>query len=113
MLAAGDCLHRHQVLRRAGLHPQVGWSNTAAECSSSPPGKPGSASELRVQGSFLVSRRSRRQPPGSGASWAAQLRLHRRFVTLLARKKQPSVVAAAVAHQLAGFVRAEMTAQAA
>ncbi|MGH8895894.1 MAG: hypothetical protein ACRDZ4_02455 [Egibacteraceae bacterium] len=43
-------------------------------------------------------------------SWAAQLRLHRRFTTLLARKKQPSVAAAAVARELAGFVWAEMTA---
>ncbi|MGH8886479.1 MAG: hypothetical protein ACRDYX_15150 [Egibacteraceae bacterium] len=43
-------------------------------------------------------------------SWAAQLRLHRRFAALLARKKPPSVVAVAVARKLAGFVWAEMTA---
>ena len=46
-------------------------------------------------------------------SWAAQLRLHRRFAILFGRKKQPSVVAAAVARELAGFIWAEMTADAA
>jgi hypothetical protein len=36
--------------------------------------------------------------------------VHRRFTALIGRKSQPSVVAAAIAHQLAGFVWAEMTA---
>jgi transposase len=43
-------------------------------------------------------------------SWTAQLRLGRRFRTLAARKNVKSVVATAVARELAGFCWAEMTA---
>jgi transposase len=43
-------------------------------------------------------------------SWVAQQRLCRRFRLLLARKGNPSVVAAAVARELAGFLWAEMSA---
>jgi transposase len=45
-------------------------------------------------------------------SWAAQLRLCGRFQHLAARKNIKSVVAAAVARELAGFLWAEMTAAA-
>lgn len=45
-------------------------------------------------------------------SWTAQQRLCRRFRRLAARKHQPNVVVAAVARELAGFVWAEMTADA-
>jgi len=43
-------------------------------------------------------------------AWAAQLRLCGRFRHLAARKNTKSVVAAAVARELAGFLWAEMTA---
>jgi transposase len=43
-------------------------------------------------------------------SWAAQLRLCRRFRTLAARKNVKSVIATAIARELAGFCWAEMTA---
>jgi transposase len=43
-------------------------------------------------------------------AWRAQPRLSRRFRTLAARKDSRSVVAAAIARELAGFVWAEMTA---
>jgi transposase len=43
-------------------------------------------------------------------SWTAQQRLSNRFKTLAARKHNKSVVAAAIARELAGFVWAEMTA---
>jgi transposase len=43
-------------------------------------------------------------------AWAAQIRLCRRFRRLAARKERRTVVATAVARELAGFVWAEMTA---
>jgi hypothetical protein len=43
-------------------------------------------------------------------SWAAQQRLCGRFRRLAARKENKSVVAAAVARELAGFLWAEMVA---
>jgi hypothetical protein len=50
-------------------------------------------------------------PPETIArSWQAQVRLCRRFHTLAARKNVKSVVAAAIARELAGFLWAEMTA---
>lgn len=42
-------------------------------------------------------------------AWTAQQRLHRRFRLLAERKNNKSVVAAAVARELAGFLWAEMT----
>lgn len=63
-------------------------------------------------GVTLARRQDGVNPQVLARSWAAQLRLHRRFATLLGRRKPPSVAAAAVARQLAGFVWAEMTAEA-
>ena len=42
-------------------------------------------------------------------AWGAQLRLTSRFRQLAARKNIKSVVAAAIARELAGFLWAEMT----
>ena len=49
-------------------------------------------------------------PDTLARSWKAQLRLCGRFRTLAARKNVKSVVAAAIARELAGFVWGEMTA---
>jgi ligand-binding sensor domain-containing protein len=43
-------------------------------------------------------------------AWAAQLRLSARFRALAARKNTKSIVAAAIARELAGFLWAEMVA---
>jgi ligand-binding sensor domain-containing protein len=43
-------------------------------------------------------------------AWAAQQRLSGRFRALAARKPTKSIVAAAIARELAGFLWAEMTA---
>jgi len=43
-------------------------------------------------------------------AWAAQQRLSGRFRTLAAPKPTKSIVAAAIARELAGFLWAEMTA---
>jgi len=61
----------------------------------------------------LARRQDRAGPEVLASSWAAQLRLHRRFAALLARRKPPPVAAAAIARELARFVWAEMTADAA
>ena len=63
----------------------------------------------------IVSQRLRARHDGVGQatiarSWKAQLRLCRRFKRLAARKSNIGLVAAAVARELAGFLRAEMTA---
>ena len=51
-------------------------------------------------------------PPETVArSWAAQIRLSRRFRQLAAHKNVRSVVAAAIARELAGFLWAEMVAE--
>lgn len=60
----------------------------------------------------IVLRRRQQGVPADviARSWAAQQRLCSRFRALAARKHNKSVVAAAVARELAGFVWAEMTA---
>jgi len=50
------------------------------------------------------------RPDVVARSWAAQVRLCGRFQRLAARKDRSTVVATAVARELAGFVWAEMTA---
>jgi hypothetical protein len=50
-------------------------------------------------------------PETVARSWEAQVRLSRRFRALAARKNVQSVVAAAIARELAGFLWAEMVAE--
>jgi hypothetical protein len=70
------------------------------------------ASELTVfDGRAEVARRQQGLPPAVVArAWAAQQRLCARFRALAARKNTKSIVAAAIARELAGFLWAEMTA---
>lgn len=59
-----------------------------------------------------IRERQKDAPPATVArSWTAQVRLSRRFRQLAAHKNVRSVVAAAVARELAGFLWAEMVAQ--
>ena len=58
----------------------------------------------------IAKRQDGTSPETLARAWRAQQRLSRRFRTLDARKDSRSVVAAAVARELAGFVWAEMTA---
>ena len=59
-----------------------------------------------------ISERQMGVPPETVArSWAAQVRLSRRFRELAAHKNVRSVVAAAIARELAGFLWAEMVAE--
>lgn len=61
-------------------------------------------------GAEITKRHQGLSPETVARSWAAQLRLCGRFRHLAARKNTKSVVAAAVARELAGFLWAEMTA---
>jgi transposase len=61
-------------------------------------------------GSVIARRHEGVGPETVARAWAAQLRLCGRFRHLAARKNTKSVVAAAVARELAGFLWAEMTA---
>jgi transposase len=60
-------------------------------------------------GTGIAQRQQGLPPEVIARSWAAQLRLCGRFRHLAARKNNKSVVAAAVARELAGFLWAEMT----
>ena len=57
----------------------------------------------------LRSRQQALDPQVVARAWAAQLRLCGRFRRLAARKPTKSIVAAAIARELAGFLWAEMT----
>jgi transposase len=61
-------------------------------------------------GPEIAKRHAGLAPEVVARAWAAQLRLCGRFRHLAARKNTKSVVAAAVARELAGFLWAEMTA---
>jgi transposase len=61
-------------------------------------------------GTGLRQRQAGVAPATVARSWTAQTRLSSRFRALAARKNAKSVVAAAVARELAGFLWAEMTA---
>jgi transposase len=61
-------------------------------------------------GATIRARQEGANPATVARSWAAQQRLCKRFAALAARKNVKSVVAAAVARELAGFLWAEMTA---
>jgi transposase len=61
-------------------------------------------------GAEMARRHEGLAPEVLARAWAAQLRLCGRFRHLVARKNTKSVVAAAVARELSGFLWAEMTA---
>ncbi len=59
-----------------------------------------------------IRERQKEAPPATIArSWSAQVRLSRRFRQLAAHKNVRSIVAAAIARELAGFLWAEMVAE--
>ena len=61
-------------------------------------------------GPTIRGRQDGASPATIARSWKAQTRLSKRFAALAARKNVKSVVATAVARELAGFCWAEMTA---
>jgi hypothetical protein len=61
-------------------------------------------------GPTIRERQAGARPATTARFWRAQNRLSKRFAALAARKNVKSVVAAAIARELAGFLWAEMTA---
>ena len=61
-------------------------------------------------GRAIAGRQLGLDPEVVARAWAAQLRLSARFRALAARKNTKSIVAAAIARELAGFLWAEMVA---
>lgn len=61
-------------------------------------------------GRTIAGRQLGLDPEVAARAWAAQLRLSARFRALAARKNTKSIVAAAIARELAGFLWAEMVA---
>ena len=64
-------------------------------------------------GKTIATRQEGLAPEVVARSWNTQVRLTKRFGQLSARRNVRSVVAAAIARELAGFLWAEMTADAA
>jgi len=60
-------------------------------------------------GATLRRRQAGLSPETLARSWKAQQRLHAKYAKMTARGKPPGVAVVAVARELAGFVRAEMT----
>ena len=79
-------------------------------CGPSWSSRPGPTSTARTWGPRSPSAKTGSRPRWWPGLWAAQLRLCGRFRHLAERKNTKSVVAAAIARELAGFLWAEMTA---
>jgi transposase len=100
--SSGNSTHRGPLTKAGNEHVRVQLVESAWAYQYRP-----------AVGVTLARRQQDASPATVARSWAAQLRLHRRFATLIARHKPPSVAAAAIARELAGFIWAEMTADAA
>ena len=111
----------HQFMGSAGWSQASTPAATPCTAAGSPrlatptcaPSWPGSAwaYQHRPAVGVQIARRQQGLPPAVAArAWAAQQRLCARFRVLAARKNVKSIVATAIARELAGFLWAEMTA---
>jgi len=97
--SSGNRVHRGRLTKAGNAHLRA----QLVESAWSYQHRPGVGVE--------IARRQQGLPPEVVArAWAAQQRLSGRFRTLAARKHTKSIVAAAIARELAGFLWAEMTA---
>jgi transposase len=97
--SSGACVHRGPLTRAGNAHLR----HQLCESAWSYRHRPGLGATLKA--------RQQGAPPETVArAWAAQQRLSRRYRQLSARKNVQSVVAAAVARELACFLWAEMVA---
>ena len=97
--SSGHSVHRGRLTRPATPTCARNW--------------PGSAWTYRHRpyvGRTIAGRQLGLDPEVVARAWAAQLRLSARFRALAARKNTKSIVAAAIARELAGFLWAEMVA---
>ena len=97
--SSGGSTHRGHITKAGNVHLRPSWSSRPGPTSTGLTSAPRSPSARRDSPPEVVAR-----------AWAAQLRLCGRFRHLAERKNTKSVVAAAVARELAGFLWAEMAA---
>jgi transposase len=97
--SSGNTVHRGRLTKAGNAHLRAQLVESAWAYQHRP--------AVGVQ----IARRQQGLPPQVAArAWAAQQRLCARFRVLAARKNIKSIVAAAIARELAGFLWAEMTA---
>jgi transposase len=97
--SSGERTRRGHITHAGNLHlrtqlVEAAWADKAAP----------------AVGASIAHRHQNLPPEVIARAWKAQLRLCGRFRRLDARKTRPNVVVTAIARELAGFVRAEMTA---
>jgi transposase len=97
--SSGNRVHRGRLTKAGNAHLRA----QLVESAWSYQHRPG----VGVQ---IARRQQGLDPAVVARAWAAQQRLSGRFRTLAARKHTKSIVAAAIARELAGFLWAEMTA---
>ncbi|HEV8650752.1 MAG TPA: transposase [Actinomycetes bacterium] len=97
--SSGSQVHRGRLTKAGNAHLRA----QLVESASSYQHRPGVGREI-------TGRQQGLDPRVVARAWAAQQRLCGRFRTLAARKHTNSIVAAAIARELAGFLWAEMTA---
>jgi len=97
--SSGGSTHRGHITKAGNTHVRAQLVEGAWQYQHRP-----------YVGSVIARRQEGVEPETVARAWAAQLRLCGRFRHLAARKNTKSVVAAAVARELAGFLWAEMTA---
>jgi transposase len=97
--ASGNRVHRGRLTKAGNAHLRA----QLVESAWSSQHRPGVGAEIARRQQGL-------DPAVIARAWPGQLRLCARFRTLAARKPTNSIVAAAIAGELAGFLWAEMTA---
>jgi len=97
--SSGDRAHRGNITKAGNSHLRAQLTEAAWAYQHRP-----------SVGAHIRRRQEGLTPQTVARAWSAQLRLTGRFRALAARKNVKSVVAAAVARELAGFLWAEMTA---
>ena len=97
--SSGDSAHRGNITKAGNAHVRAQLIEAAWAYQHRP-----------SVGAHIRRRQEGLTPETVARAWSAQLRLSGRFRALAARKNVKSVVAAAVARELAGFLWAEMTA---
>jgi transposase len=97
--SSGASVHRGRLTKAGNAHLRAQLVESAWSLKHRP-----------AVGVELARRRQGLDPAVIARAWAAQQRLCARFRTLAARKHTKSIVAAAIARELAGFLWAEMTA---
>ena len=97
--SSGHTVHRGRLTKAGNAPCAPSWSGSAWSYQHRP-----------SVGGELARRQQGLDPAILARAWAAQQRLSSRFRRLAARKHTKSIVAAAIARELAGFLWAEMTA---